>query len=232
MPSHPQPTTAPSSAPALTFGMLRSQPLRPGSLLFGALASLIALTAVIQALGHHGRTRQSSHTAPGSPSAASAGSAAGVPAPADPDDDSAFDTIVLADPADAPTPAPHSDREPSPVHPFAVVHLPHFGPEAGMIPDTPAGRALYSWLAAFNHSDPVALADVTRSPVPAAAAELDLRRQTGGLNLLSAREINPSLVVFRVRDQTTGTEALGTLQLRATTPPTIASLSLRSIRIP
>ncbi len=237
MPTPPPASAAPlpTVAAAPTFHLLHSQPPRTSAFLLGAAGSLIALTAVMAALGHAHQLKRARHAAPGSPSAASAAGASGVPAPpSDDDDPDAFDTIVLADPADAPTPAPHSDREPSPVHPFAVVHLPRFGADAGMIPDTPTGRALYAWLAAFNHDDPAALAAALPPDTPAAsiAAQRSLRHQTGGLALLSAREIAPGLMVVRMRDQTTQTEALGSLQLRPSAPPTIASFSLRAVAAP
>lgn len=122
---------------------------------------------------------------------------------------------------------------PNTVHPFVVVHLPRAGDQSGQIPDTPAGRLLFSWLAAFNGKDPSAFDTAlrTREPALVREAQLELRRQTGGFTLLSAKEVQPGVLVFRLHDQTTSaTEALGTLQLDpSTTPPAIASLSLRSI---
>ena len=60
---------------------------------------------------------------------------------------------------------------------------------------------------------------------------MDLRQETGGFNLLSAKEIQPGVLVFRLRDQTpAGTEALGTLVQRPeSNPPTIGSLSLAAV---
>ena len=46
----------------------------------------------------------------------------------------------------------------------------------------------------------------------ATAAQMELRRQTGGFSLLSAKEVQPGVLVFRLRDETpSATEALGTL---------------------
>ena len=63
---------------------------------------------------------------------------------------------------------------------------------------------------------------------------MELRRQTGGFSLLSAKEVQPGVLVFRLRDQTpSATEVLGTLQaLPNSTPPKIASFSLRAIPSP
>ena len=56
----------------------------------------------------------------------------------------------------------------------------------------------------------VSLAKASSSPLrhstvalaSAAAAQIELRRQTGGFNLLSAKEVQPGVLVFRLRDQT------------------------------
>ena len=68
----------------------------------------------------------------------------------------------------------------------------------------------------------------------AAAAQIELRQQTGGFNLLSAKEVQPGVLVFRLRDQTpSATEVLGTLQvLPNSTPARIASFSLRAVPTP
>ena len=68
----------------------------------------------------------------------------------------------------------------------------------------------------------------------ATAAQLELRKQTGGLSLLSAKEVEPGILVFRLRDQTpAATEVLGTLQMRPnSSPPTIASFSLQTVVSP
>src|SRR5271168_4610073 len=65
----------------------------------------------------------------------------------------------------------------------------------------------------------------------ATAAQMELRRQTGGFSLLSAKEVQPGVLVFRLRDQTpSATEVLGTLQVRPdSSPATIASFSLRAV---
>ena len=231
LPAH-IPRGSPIASHVPSFHLLKTQPPRPGAFLLGAIASLLFLSAVIAALGHSRTARRHGHPAPDAAAPAAGPSASGIPVPGNDDDDpDAFDTVVLADPSDAPIPASKGDHV-SPVHPFAVVHLPRFGPDAGMIPDTPTGRALYTWLAAFNHGDPAGLATATGDSVAVVAAQLELRRQTGGLALLSAKQIAPGLMIVRMRDQTTQTELLGTLQLRPTTPAAIASFSLRAISKP
>jgi hypothetical protein len=63
---------------------------------------------------------------------------------------------------------------------------------------------------------------------------MELRRQTGGFCLLSAKEVQPGVLVFRLRDQTPlATEVLGTLQVRPNSNRvTIASFSLRAVPSP
>jgi hypothetical protein len=150
----------------------------------------------------------------------------------DDDDPNQIDTIALGDPADAPVPA-HKGDHVSPVHPTILVRLPHFGPGTGMIPNSPAGQLLYDWLAAFNKASAPMLRSALPSaaPGPAIAAQLALRSQTGGFNLLSAKEVQPGVLVFRLRDQTpASTEVLGTLQmLPDSNPPAIATFSLRAV---
>ena len=142
-----------------------------------------------------------------------------------------MDTIVLGDAADAPVPARRGDRAGN-VHATILVRLPRFGEQMGLIPDTPAGHLLYNWLAAFNQASSPSLGSVLPNIASdsTVAAQMGLRQQTGGLNLLSAREVQPGVLVFRLRDQTPkGTEVLGTLHVRpGSSPAEIASFSLRA----
>jgi hypothetical protein len=181
-------------------------------------------------MGHAGHTHLTSSRASAARSASATSGAA--TAPDEKDDPSQIDTIVLGDPADAPVPARSGDHV-SPVHPTILVRLPRFGDQVGLIPDTSAGRLLYGWLAAFNQASSPALGNALPNVAlaSAAAAQIELRRQTGGFNLLSAKEVQPGVLVFRLRDQTpSATEVLGTLQVRPNSSPTaIASFSLRAV---
>ncbi len=123
----------------------------------------------------------------------------------------------------------------STVHPFIVVQLPRSGDQAGQIPDSPAGHLLYDWLATFNSKDPFASGKTwARDEASVEEAQVELRRQTGGFTLLSAKEVQPGVLVFRLHDQTpSATEVLGTLQVRPnSSPASIASFSLRAISQP
>ena len=157
---------------------------------------------------------------------------AGHVSSSDTDDPNQVDTIVLGDPYSAPVPA-HPGEKPSDVHPTILVNLPRFGDQAGLIPSSPAGHLLYDWLAAFNKPDRDALKQTLQNIVSPSTtgAQMALRRRTGGFFLLSAKEVQPGLIVFRLREQSPpGTEALGTLLVHSkAVPATIASFSLRSI---
>jgi hypothetical protein len=217
--------TVDAGIPAPRFYITGRQSLRPGAILVATLAAVGALSAVLYALGHTGHT----DLTPDNSRAATSATAD------EKDDPSQIDTIVLGDPADAPMPARRRDHV-STVHPTILVHLPRFGDQLGLIPDTPAGRLLYAWLAAFNQSSYSALGSALPNLAlgSAAAAQIELRQQTGGFNLLSAKEVQPGILVFRLRDQTpAGIEVLGTLQVRLnSSPATIASFSLRAVPSP
>jgi hypothetical protein len=214
------------------FYITGRQPLRPGAILLATVAAAAALSSVLYALGHeHGH-----FAAGGFGAARSAGTTAEAASAADEKDDpSQIDTIVLGDPADAPVPA-RAGNHVSPVHATILVRLPRFGDQVGLIPDTAAGRLLYSWLAAFNQASYPAIGNALPNVAlaSAAAAQIDLRQHTGGFNLLSAKEVQPGVLVFRLRDQTpSATEVLGTLQVRPnSSPAAIASFSLRAIPPP
>ena len=113
------------------------------------------------------------------------------------------------------------------------MRLPRFGEQVGLIPDSPAGHLLFGWLAAFNQASQPSLEKVlpNAAAVITASAQMEVRQQTGGFNLLSAKEIQPGVLVFRLRDQTPeATEVLGTLHVRpGSNPAEIGSLSLRAI---
>jgi hypothetical protein len=218
----------PTELPTLTvpsFHIIGRQPLRPGAILLAAVAAVAALSSVLYALEHNRSPHFTSNN-----SARSATS--GTTPDDDKDDPNQVDTIVLGDPADAPVPARKGNHV-SPVHATILVRLPRYGDQTGLIPDTPAGHLLYNWLAAFNQASYPALG--TALPnfalASAAASQMELRRQTGGFTLLSAKEVQSGILVFRLRDQTpSATEVLGTLQLLPdSTPPRIASFSLRAV---
>jgi hypothetical protein len=224
----PLPTEV-STLAAPSFYLTGRQPLRPGAILLATVAAFAALSSVLYAMGH---TRSAHFASNTSGAARSADATSGAAPDDDKDDPNQIDTIVLGDPADAPLPARKGNHI-SPVHPTFLVRLPRYGDQVGLIPDTPAGHLLYNWLAAFNQASYPALGNALPNVAlaSAAASQMELRRQTGGFSLLSAKEVQPGVLVFRLRDQTpSATEVLGTLQVRLnSSPASIASFSLRAI---
>ncbi len=220
-------------AVAPSFYLTSRQPLRPGAILMAIVAAVGALSLVLNALRQTGQAHLSfGDSAPRRSTSAAAGAA---PSADDEDDPNQVDTIVLGDPADAPTPARRGDHVSS-VHPTILIRLPRFGDQTGLIPDTPSGRLLFRWLAAFNQANRSAIGDVLPNDAgsPVTGAQMDLRQWTGGFNLLSAKEVQPGVLVFRLRDQTpAAAEVLGTLQVRPnSSPAVIASFSLRGVASP
>ncbi len=217
---------------APSFYLTARQPLRPGAILLATVAAFAALSSVLYALSHN---RSAHFTSNSSNAARSAGPTSGARSGDDKDDPNQVDTIVLGDPADAPVPARKDDHV-SPVHATILVRLPRYGDQVGLIPDTPAGHLLYNWLAAFNQASYPALGSAlpNLALASAAASQMELRRETGGFSLLSAKEVQPGVLVFRLRDQTpSATEVLGTLQvLPDSIPARIASFSLRAVSSP
>jgi hypothetical protein len=211
-----------------SFYIIGRQPLRPGAILLATVVAFAVLSSVLYALSHN----RSAHFTNSSNAARSAPTTSGTHPDDDKDDPNQIDTIVLGDPADAPVPVRKGDHV-SPVHATILVRLPRYGDQVGLIPDTPAGHLLYSWLAAFNQANYPALGNALPNVAlaSAAASQMELRRLTGGFNLLSAKEVQLGVLVFRLRDQTpSGTEVLGTLQvLPNSNPARIASFSLRAV---
>lgn len=194
-----------------SFYITGQQRLRPTTwLLATALAvSALSLTAYLQSHFHSPAAHQN-----------------------DKDDPDQVDVIVAGGHGKTGAPA-QAGAGPTTVHPTIIVHLPRSGAQVGFLPNSPAGHVLYDWLAAFNHGSYAELAKSWGGKAPSASvrAQLELRRRTGGFSLLSAREIEPGTLVFRLCDQTpSATEVLGSLQVRATPgAATILSFDLTAV---
>jgi hypothetical protein len=230
----PLPTDLPTLI-APPFYLTGRQPISPTAIMLAIVIAVGALSSVLYALSHSGHPH---FTSGGTGADRSASATLGGPPAAgqkDEDDPDQIDTVVLGDPTDAPMPARLGDH-PSTVHPTILVRLPRSGDQVGFIPNSPAGHLLYNWLAAFNQASYPALAAALPNVALASvtAAQLELRRQTGGFLLLSAKEVQPGVLVFRLRDQTPSpSQVLGTLQVRPNSrPATIASFSLRAVPLP
>ena len=211
------------------FYLTGRQTLGPGSILLATVLAAGALFAVLWALKHNAHAARAADDTSAARSAEAA--AAGAPQTDDKDDDpNQVDTIVLGDAGDAPAPARKGDHV-SAVHATIIVQLPRFGEQTGLIPDSAAGRLLYGWLAAFNQGSAAGLERAVPSGAAVVAAEMALRKETGGYALLSAKEVQPGLLVFRLRDQTPAAgETLGSLQVVAgSSPAVVGSFGLRVV---
>jgi hypothetical protein len=92
-----------------------------------------------------------------------------------------------------------------------------------IIPDTPAGHALQSWLDAINSGDRQHWK--AGSDVPFWA----FRAQTGGFDLLGIESSAPLRIEFRVKEKASTTVAIGSIELRSADPPVIADFDLKAI---
>ena len=207
------------------FYLTGRQAVRPWVWLLAGIMAAGGAGGIVYAMGKgHGRSIADS----------GGGSAAGAAEgnDDDKDDPNQIDTIVLGGPDEAPVPAKKGNHV-SPVHPTILIILPRDGKDAGQIPDTEAGRLLYAWLAAFNAGSRLGLEGALPTDATGLVVngQMELRRETGGFNLVSAKEVERGLLVFRLRDQTpAGAEALGTLAVREDSiPARIGSFSVRVV---
>ena len=80
-----------------------------------------------------------------------------------------------------------------------------------VVPDNPAGRALKSWLDAFNSGDAARLNAYYQRYEPAKSADdvMGFRDATGGFELLSVEKSQPLHVEFLVKEKKGDTRAFG-----------------------
>ena len=214
-----------SSSGTPSFYVIGRQPIRPLAVMLALLVFGAACAGIGYGLRHSRKHHRVADTR-----ASRAGDSPDDEE--DKDDPSQVDVVYVGDAGDAPeTTRPPGKRAYRSVHPTIMVRLPHSGPQEGLIPDDAAGHLLYRWLAAFNGANAAALAEAVPSdaPKPTVHTLLTLRQRTGGLRLLSAREVEPGVMVFRLQDQTPEAgEMLGTLRVR-TGSAELGSFSLRAV---
>jgi hypothetical protein len=98
------------------------------------------------------------------------------------------------------------------------------------IPNTPAGNALRSWLAAFNSGESARIDSYDRAHAQwlMLPGMMRLRGSTGGYELLNIEESGKFWIVFHVRERRTSVEIIGSLVVRSWEPDHITMLSLVS----
>jgi hypothetical protein len=99
------------------------------------------------------------------------------------------------------------------------------------VPATPAGQTLQVWLEAFNSGDRAKIESYikTMDSTQSVDSMISFAKQTGGFDLLSIESSEPLVITFRVKEKASTTVAFGSLQLKATQPAMVESLSLRAV---
>jgi hypothetical protein len=99
------------------------------------------------------------------------------------------------------------------------------------IPDTPAGRTLSAWFAAFNSGDR-ALMDAyykKYDPSKSVDEEKRFRDMTGGFDLLKILKSEPLHLEFFVKERRGDTQAIGKIDVTDGEPALVADFGLRAI---
>jgi hypothetical protein len=99
------------------------------------------------------------------------------------------------------------------------------------LPDTPAGRMLGRWVAAFNSEDGTVVRAFAEQSMPAIfAARIEaFRSQTGGVDIIAVRSDDPLRVIFLAKDRRTPTTGLGILTLPDADATKMATFTLGAV---
>src|SRR5215510_11634584 len=102
------------------------------------------------------------------------------------------------------------------------------------LPDTPAGKVLAAWLAAFNSGDAgqiIAFDDKYRTQLPPIGQTLSLREQTGGFTLLRIEKNEPLSIEAVVQEKNAGTRSQITLEVTSGDRPKIVKMNIAASRL-
>jgi hypothetical protein len=99
------------------------------------------------------------------------------------------------------------------------------------IPDTPAGKVLRAWLDAFNSADRAKVEAYIKTFDPEQSVErmMGFHDQTGGFDLLGIESSEPLLIKFRVKEKSSPTVGIGSIQVKDAQSGIVESFSLRAI---
>jgi hypothetical protein len=97
---------------------------------------------------------------------------------------------------------------------------------APSIPDTPAGRALSSWLDAFNSGNRPRIESFDEAHLIWWTLDkwMALRASTGGYKLLSITKSGRLWITFRAREKASPSQFIGSLVVRCSNPAFISEL--------
>ena len=97
------------------------------------------------------------------------------------------------------------------------------------LPDTPAGRMLGMWLNAFNGEDEAVLRAFYERHFPQLpiGTGMGFRAQTGGVDILAVKDIDPLRVIFLAKDRKTPITGLAVMTLNSADTSRITSLTFR-----
>lgn len=100
------------------------------------------------------------------------------------------------------------------------------GSPAPSIPDTPAGRALSSWLDAFNSGNRARIQSFDEAHLIWWTLDdwMALRASTGGYELLSITKSGKLWITFRAKERTGPAQFIGSLVVRSSNPAFISEL--------
>lgn len=99
------------------------------------------------------------------------------------------------------------------------------------IPDTPAGRTLQAWLAAFNSGGRTRIQSylLKYEPIKPLDETVGFREQTGGFELLGIDKSERLHIEFRVKEKASSTIALGKMDVKDADPAEVVSFRLRAV---
>jgi hypothetical protein len=99
------------------------------------------------------------------------------------------------------------------------------------IPDSPVGKLLKEWYTAFDKADSSALAAFTSAHWPQAnvGTYMQMRRGSGGIDLVRIMSADPSSITFGARSRSDGTGLRGVMTIANNNPSKILTFGIQSV---
>ena len=103
----------------------------------------------------------------------------------------------------------------------------HIALAGTVLPNTPAGTALRSWLVAFNSGDRARIESFDQAHAPWLTLDgmMQRRARSGGYDLLSVAGSGDFWIVFRARERKSSAEVMGSMVVRSYNPGHVTLLS-------